>query len=614
MKTETYPCFGLDFLGQCNYDPTNPIVYFSIGQLIPLFIITIAVYQILNPILKLRTKSNKLFQFKLNFFLLNNWINKMQLPVPFQPFISFLRFLVPSVKIKFFYYLVLISIFAIFFSSIVPSIPNFYKIPVIGYPIFWEILSGLILSFLGIYFIKIISKPSQLNRHNYKEFFNCCLHIIDRREEKELVSLARELVPSLKTILFIGKKYEAFYSHVQNLAHKKHAPNENPISVYKLNQFIKQDKDLQRMVQLNEVEYYCFQILDLLSDKDFCKVVACKVPEFSEEFFSITYMPLEKRKILANIMKSSFENEDSILNRENQYDGLRGISNLTSLLFENHDLLQQHSFSSLISWFEQVKFTKKWQIRLYFSCLKVALKFSFNVKCRQTLQHIHDGFLKTEDILEDILLSQFSFEEKISLFKQVSFEIQSILYFINKNKDKINTYSSNQPFLFPMGFHPDKKNWHEISLYHILGKSIFDLFIKLSMINVKSSDEQFSVRLTGLSLLQYLLRGSRQENKKTSEILVSYIKFYINEENFKRRWYPALTKHMISVFGLYYPSKKEDEWDSLQSYILDKLKKEFHSLYNTEKKFALSLLPFGVSYDSQKKIITVLDPQFGYTP
>ncbi len=268
IPLKTYPCFGLEVLGQCSYDPTNPIVYFSIGQLIPLFIIAIAVYQILDPILKLRIKSNKIFQFTFNFSRLENWIHKLTLPEPFQPFTLFLKFFVHSVKIKCFFYLVLISICTIFFSSIIPSIPNFYKIPIIGYPIFWEILSGLILSFLGFYFIKIISKPAQLNRHNYKEFFERALDIIDRREEKEIVPLAKELTPSLKTIISICREYEEFYSHVQNLAYKKYAPNANSILLNKLDQFIKQDKDLQRMVQLNEFQYYCFKILDLLSVLD----------------------------------------------------------------------------------------------------------------------------------------------------------------------------------------------------------------------------------------------------------------------------------------------------------------------------------------------------------
>ena len=117
---KNYSCFGLDFLGQCNYDPTNPTVYFSIGQLIPLLAIAIAVYQILSPIVKLRIVSNKLFQFHLRFSNLNNWMKKLSPPEAFKPLFVYLR--IPTFQLRFFYYLTLISIFSLFFSSIIPSI------------------------------------------------------------------------------------------------------------------------------------------------------------------------------------------------------------------------------------------------------------------------------------------------------------------------------------------------------------------------------------------------------------------------------------------------------------------------------------------------------------
>ena len=63
---------------------------------------------------------------------------------------------------------------------------------------------------------------------------------------------------------------------------------------------------------------------------------------------------------------------------------------------------------------------------------------------------------------------------------------------------------------------------------------------------------------------------------------------------------------MISIFGL--NNNNKTKWDILHAHILNKLKKEFHSLYTTEAEFALGLLPFGVDYDSSKKIITEKNP------
>lgn len=606
---KTYPCFGLEFLGQCNYDPTNPIVYFSIGQLISLFVIAITIYSIAGPIIQLRIRSNRLFRLKLNFRILRSWIHKIQFPDSFQPLALFLKNCIPSIELNPFYYLILLSIGFIFFSSVIPSIPNFYTIPIIGYPVFWEIFSGLILTYLGIYFIRIINRLAELNKHNYKEFFICSLNIISRKKEEELISLARELILSLETIMSISRNYDSFCSHVQHLAYKKYASNEKSVSVYQLNKFIEKDKELSKMIQLNEYQWYCFKIIDLLSDKYFCKTIACKVPEFSETFFSIfpldNYNTSGHKEIFRNIMKSSFENEDSILNRENQYDSLRGVSNLTSLVFENHELFFQSSFSSLISWIKRVKFTKEWQIELYFHCLEVALKISFNIEDQQTLKHIHNGYLEIENILNDISHDKLSFEQKIDLFLCISFKINQTLYIVNENKDKIKKYSSNASSLFPIFFHSEEKNWYQISLYNILAKSIFDLLATISRIDVRNSNEQFSVRNIGIDLLIHLRDCNNQSrNNQIGKILVSYIKFNITEMNFKKRFYPPLTKYMISIFGLYYPEKEENEWDIFQIWLLNKLKKEFHSLYSIDKEFALSLLPFNTSYNSVTRILT----------
>ena len=339
-----------------------------------------------------------------------------------------------------------------------------------------------------------------------------------------------------------------------------------------------------------------------------------KFQSFLRNFFSTVsldnYNTSGHIKIFGNIMKSSFENEDSILNRESQYDGLRGVNNLTSLVFENHKFFSHSSFSSLVSWIERVKLTKEWQIRLYFSCLEVALKLSFNIESQQTLSHIHNGYLKVEDILNDIFYNKCSFEQKINLLSCVSFEINQTLYIVNENEDKVKKYSSGSPSLFPRFFHSEKKGWHQISLYHVLAKSIFDLLTTLSRIDIRNSDEQLSVRHVGIDLLMHLLMGDnrKKSNKEIGKILISYIKFNINETNFKNRWYPPLTKYMISVFSLYYLKEEKNEWDSFRIWLLNKLKKEFHSLYITDKQFALDLLPFNVSYDPSKKLLTQVVP------
>ena len=605
---KTYPCFGLEFLGQCHYDPTNPIVYFSIGQLIPLLVVILAVYKLLDPILKLRIESNRLFQFELGGSRLQNWANTLKFPNRLQP-LSFVIKYFFNIKMRPFYWLIFISICSVFVASIISSIPNFYQIPVLGYPIFWEILSGLILVILGFSCIKIISEPARLNKHNYKIFFDHILHIIDRKDEKELAPLARELIPSLEILLSICTEWETLYIHIQDLAKKKYYPNKSSFSLRDLDKKIEYDEELKRKSQSSEIQNRCFRIINILSDREFCKVIACKVPEFSENLISLfnpnNLYVREQDVILKNILEASFENEDSILNRENQNDGLSKINNLTQLVFTNRHIFYYMNFSSIVPSIYTIKFIKEWQIKLYFSCLREALKFSFKVQDPQTLMHIHSGCLHVESLLEKILLNDTSFNHKQALFGHVHFEMMQVLYLAHENKEKIRSYHSRAHNLLPM-FYKDKERTNEVSLYHILAKSIFDFFIILSRVNVNSPQEQSSIRFIGFDLLDTI---TMENDAEIGEILIRYIKFHINEHNFTNRLSPYLTQYIISCVGLR-DSKKENNilrYDMLLSfrfYLLQKLKKEFHSLYMTDKEFALDLLPYNVSYDPKTKIMT----------
>ena len=146
--------------------------------------------------------------------------------------------------------------------------------------------------------------------------------------------------------------------------------------------------------------------------------------------------------------------------------------------------------------------------------------------------HIHSGLLDVEDIVSEISYSQDSFREKIELLKIVGFELKNVLDFANSNRDKINSYYSNRSHFFPDCFHSCQNRTYKISLYHAVAKSIFDLFLKLSQVDAKNSEEQFEIRSVGVSFAF----GWSQE---IDSILTSYIQHHIDEINFKGRYTDA---------------------------------------------------------------------------
>ena len=350
---ETFPCLGLEILGQCQYNPRNPTVYFSIGQLLPLLAVFIAFYQILNPITKLRIESSSLFKYKPSIFGLRNWLLKHEFSPRFKWFGMICNSSISLIEFNVLKFLIILSIFFIFISNIIPStLSEPHLIPLLGYAIFWELLAGFIFLFVSLYLMRVIMEPSQIRDENIDVWFGRTLDIIDRNEEKELIALAKEITPSLEKVIFLYESYEHFYRNVkfdffskysndnQN-TNKKHI---NSMSVFKK---IKKDKDFRKIVQLDPALYTCFKIIEILSDKSFCKVVACKVPGFSEKFFSLFSKDISSygntNQIFDNILQASFIYKESTLSRENQYDGLAGIKNLTSAIFKNHNLLQQRN-------------------------------------------------------------------------------------------------------------------------------------------------------------------------------------------------------------------------------------------------------------------------------
>ena len=54
---EESACLGLEILGNCSYDPSNPErIYFSIGELIGIIALLIAFLQLSKPIIRFRIR------------------------------------------------------------------------------------------------------------------------------------------------------------------------------------------------------------------------------------------------------------------------------------------------------------------------------------------------------------------------------------------------------------------------------------------------------------------------------------------------------------------------------------------------------------------------------
>jgi len=167
-----FVCLGLEFLGECSYNPSDPISYFTLGNLVSVIAILLAISQLTKPIIEFRIRSNNL-----NLKTLNC--------------------------------LVLIAIISIFIATLLPFIPG-KAMPLLGYPVFWEFLSAVLFVVLAIYVISTITKPAQFTKKNANQFLNATVLYIAKGGEERLNELAKEILPSISSIIQEANNFDVY--------------------------------------------------------------------------------------------------------------------------------------------------------------------------------------------------------------------------------------------------------------------------------------------------------------------------------------------------------------------------------------------------------------------
>lgn len=156
-------CLGLEILGNCNYNPSDPPrVYFSIGQLISVIALALVFYQLIKPIIRFRIQVSKINE---NFLIC----------------------------------VFILAIGSVFFASILPFNP-WPAQPLVGYPIFWEFISGLLIVLVAFDIFLVVVKKGVFRREKAQDYLDACATIIARGNDDDLRELANEISASIEPI------------------------------------------------------------------------------------------------------------------------------------------------------------------------------------------------------------------------------------------------------------------------------------------------------------------------------------------------------------------------------------------------------------------------------
>lgn len=532
-----FVCLGLEILGSCSYDASNPRVYFTLGDLLSVIAILLAISQLTSPIIRFRIRAH-------------NLSNKLLVV------------------------LALTAIISIFLSTILPFVPG-EAIPLVGYPIFWELLSAFILVGVGAYVILIITKTAKFKQKNAEQYLDATISYIAKGDEEQLNKLAEEIYPSISSVIKEAKAYDKY-------------------------QYMSA-KEKGEIYEVTKTTKIANTILDAWSDKLFCQTIVCKSPVSAIEIIAqLSKNPStsQGRALCNEIINQAFENENSILNREEKYSGLGFFKNFMLQCFSNWNFVNG-GYRPLQSWEYYRSSQKGWKVRKYCECINIAVQSYIGAK---DYHQYPPSLFVALDNMAHLTMNQINIKN-ISKHEIYNSENQKILSEITQGYGDIIA-SVIKVDAYPE-YEYDEVNYEHFkdpSIYGIIAKGIYEYLEKLAM--AKGHDDfirQYAIRIwldifgTESSVL------SRNQEEIGKRLLFHVSKKVHENLDHEQRWYPAMTKLLLSLNGIHDPEIiNEDNMSSrFHKEFLNLVKNKFPTLYKTEKEFALNMLPESMEYGSK---------------
>lgn len=461
-------CLGLALLGKCSYDPAAPNQsYFTIGQLISVIALLLAFSQLTKPIIKFRLLANK---------------------VNYAAAISASAF----------------AIACVFVATILPFIPG-KALPLLGYPVVWEILAGLVFVIVAGKLLWTISRPPSFHFKNADAYLKACATIIAKGNEDELGELAEEISPAVKAVFDECNRYD----------------------------------------------------------------------------------------------HQAFMNRESMLMREEDYSGLGFFKEFRDTVFGNWHFVES-TYRPLQSWRSYEEQILPWQAEKYSECLKTSLKAYFLAKEYESLpSSVYVGLNRLADLAVAPAFEIRNTNERGALAPRVSnvlHEIangfEGIIALVEEHHDLLPSYEFEED-------HYDRFN--DKSIYGVVAYAVYQYFENLAMAKRHDSlIRQYAISIW-LDIFGVGTDTSSTANEIGKRLIVHLNKKIHQNLDSGERWYPLVTRLIISLNGIY-ESQHGDKPDTnlggnFHKAFLERLKAGFPLLAKVDREFAEELLPEGTTYD-----------------
>lgn len=531
MTAEHY-CLGLPELGLC---AENIESLFSIGDAVAFVAIFLAFYQLSD---------------------LRTWMRRSTRWLPERYLFSILR----------------CGVYLVFLAAGLRALGH-SSIPVIGYPIIWEIVAGLILVFSGLLLTTWTFKPTRISKRTAASFLRCNQIIITTGQEDDLRKLGDEIRYSLSTI---AKQCVAY------------------------NQAPGQDR-ADATPPVDEFTRVCFTLLDAWSDPRFCKALMCWCPGTAIEIFKTLseHRALDSAYALGTeLVHQAFSDTSSIVHREGGYSALGRHKLFLKTVYGDLAILRS-CLNPLDSWHTHIdKDITRNKIERWGDAIDIALRtciekhdtFGNAHVIRQGLNTLNGAcvFLLADrerkqspgwgDAQSTIHAIDTVFEHVIELVTGIAEDIPE--------KTTIDSYVER----------------NDRSLHGDVARKLYDFYGKVST----STDHDFLHHSTIQSwmMLFPIDKDEMTESLRALQIRVLHHMKKKIDHNFNRdgHYYPAITKLLIVHYGIGAPPQQQqatscelEHW--LGTYFHSELKAKFHIMWKKDQKFAGDLLPDDTEFD-----------------
>jgi hypothetical protein len=303
---ELHACFGLELLGMCKYDPQAPSPsYFTIGDAVAALAFTLAVQQFLKPI----------YQFRLSAM---------------------------GVRFSYVVFAAFIGAFLTVIAAIVPNVV-FLRGTMLGHPVNWEIAGGLIIGTAYAIVATISLRSASVNNRNVDDFTWAGAELLSEATDEDRLSFAKDVLNSrnIQKLVEIAAEFQRAEGHAiaiefeklrEQGREKEGVLGQPPITAFYA---------FARRREL-ELASHAWHFLQLLSDRDFCRVVITRHSwGFLRAIIPLTetnsYTEAAKTFVQAVAWQTLVQN-DGMLAREDSYEGFGWTRTFAKEFFGNHKM------------------------------------------------------------------------------------------------------------------------------------------------------------------------------------------------------------------------------------------------------------------------------------